>query len=240
MDPGAMQPYAHALAAYHRGNHAAELLLRRDDGYEDRVPIAFFFREAESFGHVENFALDRCEGHVLDVGAGSGLHTLVLQERGSDVTALDLAPEAVEIMRDRGVKNAVIGDVMTHAGGAYDTLLMLGHGIGVVEDMAGLDRFLAHAAGITGTGGRVLVHSVDVRDTEDPAHLSYHALNRDAGRYVGETRLQFEFEGEAGPWCGWLHVDPETLSEHADAAGWRTQIVVQPGGGEYLAELTRA
>ena len=240
MDPRAMHPYALAMLAYHRGDHSAELLIRRDDGHEDVVPVAFFFRDANAFSPIETFALDRCTGRVFDVGAGAGPHSLALQARGGDVTALDVAPEAVEIMRDRGVKSAVVGDVMTFDEGAFDTLLMLGHGIGVVEDMAGLVRFLTHATQIATVGGRVLVHSVDVRDPEDPVHLSYHARNREAGRYVGETRLQFGFEGETGPWCGWLHVDPETLSEHADAAGWNTQIVVQPGGGEYLAELTRA
>jgi SAM-dependent methyltransferase len=235
-----MRPYALAMQAYHQGDHAAELLIRRDDGYEDRVPIAFFFREPDAFGHVENFALDRCTGHVLDVGAGSGLHSVVLQERGVQVTALDVASEAVGIMRERGVADAVTGDVMTHTGGPYDTLIMLGHGIGVVEDLEGLDAFLAHVRSIVAPQGRVLVHSVDVRDTEDPVHLTYHARNREAGRYEGETRLQFGFGDDVGPSCGWLHVDPETLAARATAAGWNTQIVVQPGGGEYLAELSLA
>jgi SAM-dependent methyltransferase len=235
-----MRPYALAMLAYHRGDHSAELLIRRDDGYEDLVPVAFFFRPPDAFGHVENFALDRCTGHVLDVGAGSGLHSVVLQERGVEVTALDVASEVVEIMRERGVKDVVGGDIMTYRGDPCDTVIMLGHGIGVVEDLDGLDRFLAHAANLAHPDGRILVHSVDVRDTEDPAHLAYHTANREAGRYVGETRLQFEFGEDVGPWCGWLHVDPETLAARAAAAGWNTQIVVQPGGGEFLAELTRA
>ncbi len=237
MDPRAMRPYALAMQAYHHGDHTAELLIRRDDGYEDQVPIAFFFREPDAFSHVENFALDACTGHVLDVGAGSGLHSLTLQDRGTDVTALDLAPESVEIMRERGVKDVVVGDIMTYRGDPYDTVIMLGHGIGVVEDLAGLDRFLEHAGDLTHPDGSVLLHSVDVRDTEDPAHLSYHAANREAGRYVGETRLQFEFGDAVGPWCGWLHVDPETLGHHAEQHGWTMQIVVQPGRGEYLAAL---
>ena len=48
MDPSAMRPYALAMQAYHRGDHTAELLIRRDDGYEDQVPIAFFFREPDA------------------------------------------------------------------------------------------------------------------------------------------------------------------------------------------------
>ena len=240
MDPRAMRPHGLAMLAFHGGDRGAELAVERDDGHRDRLPVHHFFRTSEEFLPLERIALDRCRGTILDVGAGSGLHALALQARGAEVTALDIAPEAVAIMRARGVRNAREGDVFAFDGGPYDTLLLLGHGIGMVEDLDGLDRFLAHARQMLTADGRVLVHSLDVRDTEDPVHLAYHASNRDAGRYVGQTRLRFAFGEHVGPWCGWLHVDPETLGHHADVQGWAMEIVVQPGGGEYLAQLTRA
>ena len=44
------------------------------------------------------------KGKVLDVGAGSGCHSLVLQEKGIDVTAIDISPLSVETTKERGVK----------------------------------------------------------------------------------------------------------------------------------------
>ncbi|HJD10280.1 MAG TPA: methyltransferase domain-containing protein, partial [Candidatus Phocaeicola caecigallinarum] len=39
----------------------------------------------------------------LDVGAGSGCHSLVLQEMGKESLAIDISPWAVEVMKKRGI-----------------------------------------------------------------------------------------------------------------------------------------
>jgi hypothetical protein len=109
----------------------------------------------------------------------------------------------------------------------------------MVEDLPGLNRFLAHARRLTRGGGQLLLHSLDVRRTDDTRHLAYHEANRQAGRYVGATRVQFEYEGEAGPYCAWLHVDPETLGQRAEQAGWDCRIILEQDSGDYLARLTR-
>ncbi|MHC4405894.1 MAG: hypothetical protein ACYTG0_40135, partial [Planctomycetota bacterium] len=108
-----------------------------------------------------------------------------------------------------------------------------------VETIAGLDRFLAHAHGLVSENGQILLDSGDVRLTDDPRHLAYHEANRQAGRYVGEIRLQLGFQGTKGPPCGWLHVDPETLKERAELADWRSEVVLQEESGQYLARLMK-
>jgi len=118
--------------------------------------------------------------------------------------------------------------------------LMLGHGIGMVETIAGLDRFVAYAPRLLCENGQVLLDSLDVRVTHDPSNLAYHETNRRAGRYIGEIRMQSEFQGKAGPYYGWLQVDAETLKEHAEPAGWRCEVVHQEANGNYLACLTGA
>jgi SAM-dependent methyltransferase len=200
--------------------------------------VSHFFRAPEEFSPIERAALERCRGRVLDIGGGTGLHSLVLQERGHEVTTIDVCPEAVEIMTARGVRDARREDVFRFRGGPFDTLLMLGHGIGLVEDLAGLDRFLPHARDLAGAGGQVLLHSTDVSRTKDPAHLSYHEANRRAGRYIGEIRLRFEYEGRGGPSCGWLHVDEDTLQKHAAPAGWKCETLRREETGDYLACLS--
>jgi SAM-dependent methyltransferase len=238
MDGRAMDPHGLALAAHFAGKHEAQLTVRRDDGVESVLPVGYFFRAPDEFTPIECAALDRCEGHVLDVGAGSGLHSLVLQARGITVTAIDISEAAVEIMKQSGVRDAYCADVFQFTAGPFDTLLLLGHGIGMVEDLSGLHRFLIHAHNLTAVGGRLLVHSLDVRQTDDPVHLAYHETNRGAGRYVGETRLQFEYDDHVGPFCGWLHVDPRALQQEADSTSWGCEVVLEQEGGDYLACLT--
>jgi hypothetical protein len=77
-----------------------------------------------------------------------------------------------------------------------------------------------------------------VRRTDDPGHLTYHEANRRAGRYIGQNRLQFEYRGTTGPYCGWLHVDPETLAEWAAQGGWECEPILVEESGDYLARLT--
>ncbi len=238
MDPDAMTPHGLALLAYFQGEAAAQLIVRRDDGVEYPLPVSHFFRSAAEFSAIEVAALRLCRGHVLDIGAGSGLHSLVMQSRGLAVTAIDISPQAVEMMVQRGVRDVHLADVFEFQGGPFDTLLMLGHGIGVVEDLEGLNRFLIHAQQLTRGDGQVLLHSLDVRRTDDPSNLAYHDANRRSGRYIGETRLQFEYRGEKGPYCGWLHVDPQTLAEQAQQTGWECETILGQENGDYLARLT--
>ncbi|MHC4767122.1 MAG: class I SAM-dependent methyltransferase [Planctomycetota bacterium] len=239
MDQKAMEPYGAALLAGADGDANAELILRRDDGREGRLPVSHFFRTQSEFTPVETAAIARCAGRVLDVGAGTGLHSLVLQEKGLRVTAIDISTRAVEIMIRRGVGDAHCEDVFDCRRGPFDTVLMMGHGIGMVETLAGLDRFLAFARGLLSEAGQLLLDSMDVRVTDDPENLAYHEANRRAGRYVGEIRLQNEYQGMKGHYYGWLHVDAATLTEHAVKAGWKCDVVCQRDSGDYLARLTR-
>jgi 2-polyprenyl-3-methyl-5-hydroxy-6-metoxy-1,4-benzoquinol methylase len=239
VNPRAMEPFGEALRAHFEGEKNVLLTLRRDDGVEVPLPIATFFREEPEFSPLEGTALRLCRGHVLDVGAGTGKHSLALQRRGHSVTAIDINTDAVVVMRRSGVQAAVCEDVFCMRGFLYDTLLLLGHGIGMVESIDGLKRFLHHARTLLSPEGELLLDSLDVRATNDPANHGYQERNKAAGRYVGEIRIQFEFRGNCGPFCGWLQVDPETLSAHAESAGWNCTIVHRDPGGDYLARLWR-
>jgi hypothetical protein len=51
--------------------------------------------------------------------------------------------------------------------------------------------------------------------------------------------MRLEYQDRIGPYCGWLHVDPEALAGRAVAAGWQTEVILQDAAGNYLARLTR-
>jgi SAM-dependent methyltransferase len=235
-----MKPFGRALLAYFGGDKKTELLLRRDDGQENSVPVSLFFRDQPGFTPIDNAAIENCRGHVLDVGAGTGLHSLALQHRRLSVTAIDINPEAVRIMKQRGLSDVHCADIFEFRTSRFDTVLMMGHGIGIVETIAGLDRFLTHAHELVTANGQLLFDSFDVRCTDDPSNLTYQEANRKAGRYVGEIRMQFEFQGRESPYFGWLHVDAETLNDHAESAGWGCEIVHRCKTGDYLVRLIRS
>ena len=238
MDPEAMKPFGAALRDYYRGDHDAMLSLCFDNGQVFPQPAGDFFREPRLY-EMDAMALDLCRGRVLDVGGGAGIHSLCLQEQGFDVGAVDICPEAVAIMRDRGVRDVRLGEIMAFAGGPFDTLLMLGHNIGMLETLGNLAPFLNHARTLTAPGARILMDSVDVRIRDNVEARAYHQANIDAGRYFGEMRFALEYAGTRGPLFGWLHVDSDTLAARAAEIGWRTTVVMQQPDGNYLAQLVR-
>jgi len=238
MDAEAMELYGQSLLDFFNGDISAEVVVRRDDEFMGDLPASVFFRKPSDFSSLEQTAMTLCRGYVLDVGAGAGCHSLALQDRGIRVLAIDVSSHAIEIMSKRGVKEIQHGDVFEFHEGPFDTLLMMMHGIGLVEDLPGLDRFLCHAHRLVKPDGQIVFDSLEVRCTDDPKHLAYLEANRRAGRYLGQVRMRFEYKGQIGPFFGWLHVDPETLIDHAERMGWSCQVVCREDGGDFLAQLT--
>ena len=114
------------MVAFHDRGEDVAVTVRNDFGQMEEVRASFFFRKEEAFEEWESIALDQCGPRVLDIGAGVGAHALVLQARGHDVTALDLIPEAVRIMRERGVEDAREGTLFAVPfAKAYDTIRSL-------------------------------------------------------------------------------------------------------------------
>jgi SAM-dependent methyltransferase len=234
----AMKPFGVAIADYSRGDKNAAVIFRRDDGVASELQISSFFREPTDM-QMDKAALDNCCGRILDVGAGVGIHSLYLQNKGFEVCAMDVSPEACEVMRKQGVKNVYCASFGDFKAEPFDTLLILGRSICMVETLQGLDSFLKNARRLVKTGGQIILNSLDVSKTTDPKNLAYHATNRRAGRYIGEIKLHIEYKGEKAPETGLLHVDAVTLAEHAVKAEWSCEILVQEENGNYLAKLTK-
>lgn len=229
----AYDPHGAALLDFHRGNRAATLICHQD-GVRDDVPASFWFRD--ELDPLERLALDLCRGRVLDVGAGTGLHALELQRRGSDVTAIDLAPACIEIMRARGVKEAVAADLYAFEGGPFDTIICLCNGLDKVGTLADLPRFLQRMRALLAADGQLIADSFDLRVGASAEAAREMARKQAAGRYFGEMDLVFEYKGERGAAFTVLQVDSETLGRLASEHGWSCEVVSRRGG-HYLARL---
>ena len=134
MDAADMELYGVALHNFWQNTNDDKLIATRDDGQSVEIPLDTFFQDESDFSPRERTALGLCHGRVLDVGAGAGRHSLVLQERGLSVCALDVCAQACDIMRQRGVKDVRHSDVFSLEDETFDTLLMLMHGICIVGD----------------------------------------------------------------------------------------------------------
>lgn len=233
-------PLGRAYLDYWGGNARAAYMYERDDGFKERHLLKDYFRSAAEFSPLEKTALGLCRGFVLEVGAGAGSHALFLQGRGFRVMANDIAPGAVEVMSGRGLREVHCGPIYDMPPGAFDTLLLLGRSIGLVEDLEGLRHFLRKSRTLVKSSGRVLLTSFDVQGSDDPRLRSYQERNTAEGRYRGEVRFRVRYEGMVSDWIRWLHVDPDTLARCALEEGWVSETVAAESDGNYLARLTMA
>jgi len=230
----AYSPHGAALLDCFRGDRTVTLICYQD-GARDDVPAAFWLRE--TIDPLESRALELCRGRVLDVGAGAGLHALELQRRDIDVTAIDIAPECVAIMRERGVRNAEEVDLYAFDGGPFDTILCLCNGLDKVGRLADLPRFLERMRELLVPGGQLIADSFDLRIGADAARLADLARKEATGRYFGEVDLQFEYKGRRGVPFSVLHIDYETLTRIAKQHGWRCEMIGSDGS-HYLTRMS--
>jgi SAM-dependent methyltransferase len=96
---------------------------------------------------------------VLDAGAGPGRFTLELLRLGAHVTALDISPGQLELLKARVPDvDAVVGDItdLSQFGeGAFDVTVCYGGPISYVVDRA--EKAVAELARVTRPGGHVVV-----------------------------------------------------------------------------------
>ena len=238
MSYGAYEPHGAAALDYFCGNASAAITLHSEGGKTKDVPLSIFFRSAANLLPLEDLALGLARGRVLDVGAGTGCHSLILQEKGLEVCAVDIVPALVEIMRKRGVSDARCADIFEFAAPPFDTILMLMNGTVMLERLARVAPFLRHLRSLVKLAGQLLLHSTDRRCLADPAEPALQEARRAAGRYFGEVAMQLEYKGKKGAPFTVLMVDPGTLAEEAAKADWSCEILGRHQEGGYLARLS--
>ncbi len=235
-DPRA--PHGAALRDYYGGLTDAKLTLHSSLGEHEEIPVSVFFRGPEDYFPFERVALARCHGRVLDVGAGTGVHSLYLQARGLEVCAIDVLPEAIEIMKARGVRDVRLVDVREFEGVRFDTILMMMNGIGILETLRGLDRFMRDVPRLLNPGGQILLDSGPANVVGDPGDAA-EVVDYESEGYWGEAWIKLEYRGEEAPPFRELYVDAQTMTQRAEAAGWRCEVLHRDEFGAYVARLTR-
>ncbi len=223
----ALDPFGQALLAYWRGNKSAHLIHEFKSGRKFSLPVSVFFRSTEDFFPTEK-AFEYCKGRILVVGAGTGVHAIELEQQGYEVTAIDVNSHAIKIMREKEIQDVRQKDFFQFEGELYDTILLLGHNIGICKTLNGIKKLLYRCESLLNPSGQLLMNSVDE---------SVSSVDGDHQGYPGELEFRLSFEGDFGPWMHWLHVDIATLSSQAFKCGWSTEKLAFEKDGEYLARL---
>lgn len=229
-------PMGRAISDYFTTGKAAKLRVFSPTFDEDEIPVPMLFRTFEEMPFAEQKALDLAKGRTLDVGAGSGCHSLVLQHRGIDVTAIDISHLSVLTMQQRGVKKVFEQDFFTLTG-QFDTILMLMNGIGIVGTLNRLPAFFQQLDKILAPGGQLLCDSSDISfiyENED-GRIEYP----EDVAYFGEIRYLMRYKDTIGESFPWLYIDANTLRQKADENGYSVEVLFEGEHYEYLAKITK-
>lgn len=231
-------PMGAAIADFYKNGIAGRLRVFSSMFDEDELPVGHLFRGEDEMGELELAALELSKGRILDVGAGAGCHALVLQDKGMDVTAIDVSPLSVEVMVKSGVEDARLVNLYDEAlCEKFDTILMLMNGSGIIGKVANMPHFFARIDKLLADGGQVLMDSSDLiflfEEEDGSADIDL------AGDYYGEVDFMMQYKNIKGETFDWLYIDFETLAFHAGENGFEAEMVKQGEHYDYLARLTR-
>ena len=229
-------PMGRAIAEYYKMGKAGRLRVLSSMFYEDEIPVATLFRSYDEMPPQEQEAVKLCKGRVLDVGAGSGCHSIELKKRGHEVCAIDISEQAVEVMLARGIDARNINFFDETFCEKFDTILLAMNGIGIVGKVDNLTNFFKSARRLLAPGGQILLDSSDIR---------YVFMNDDgsmdinlAANYYGEVDYEMRYRDTQGEKFDWLYIDFETLSMYAAEHGFKCEKSLDGEHYDYLARLT--
>ena len=226
-------PFGRAVADHYHGCHDEPLLVR--DGDESQVhPIeAFYLEPFDPESEAGRWLASRVRGPLLDLGAGAGRHALVFQDRVETV-AVDTSESLVEVMADRGVRDARVVDMFALRGrfdrDRFGSALVVGTQVGLAGSMQGLRHFLGDLAFVTDAGATAVVDGYDPDHDAAPDLLGYRA---DPTPGLAYRVFHFAYEGDVSGTLLFRLFSPERLREVTVGTGWRVADVRRDEDGSY-------
>ncbi|WP_159018208.1 class I SAM-dependent methyltransferase [Algibacter sp. L3A6] len=227
--------FGQALLDYQNGNYTEDIITSTSISDDDALPIPYLFRQFEEMPKLEQKALKLAKGDILDVGCGSGSHSLYLQENNKKVKAIDVSKGAIEVAKLRGVVNAEIKNILDETE-TFDTILLLMNGTGIFQELSQVSKYLTHLKGLLHPGGQILMDSSDIKymyQDEDGGYWMDTNSN-----YYGELDYFLSYKNEEEIPMKWLYLDFETLKLACETVGLKCGIIKEGEHFDYLAQLT--
>ncbi|MDB4582549.1 SAM-dependent methyltransferase [Draconibacterium sp.] len=228
-------PFGEAIRDYLKKGKAPDILVNTNYTSDEHIHVSYLFRNESQMPLLEKTALKLCRGKILDIGAAAGCHSLVLQKKGYNVTALEISELAVESLKKRGIQKVIHDDVYSFSDQKYDTLLLLMNGTGIGGTIEGFKKLLLHLKGLLDKNGQILIDSSDIKYmfNEDDGSMWVDLNNPN---YYGEMQYEVSYKKTTSGF-NWLFVDFETLEKIAKEADLTCKLLQEGEHFNYLAQL---
>jgi SAM-dependent methyltransferase len=226
-----------AIHDYYHTGKAEVLRVFSSEFEEDEIPVEDLFREYDDMPLLEQVALDLAEGSVLDVGAGSGCHSIALKQMGKDAVAIDISALSVNVMKERGLDARLVDFYDESFAERFNTVIMLMNGTGIIGSLDNIPAFFKRLDDLLAPGGSVLIDSSDLRylyEEEDGSLMIDLADD-----YYGQLDYQMQYKDIKGEPFDWLYLDFETLAFYAEENAFCAELVAEGENYDYLARLRR-
>ncbi|MEO8934160.1 MAG: class I SAM-dependent methyltransferase [Xanthomarina sp.] len=226
--------FGKALLDYQNNNYTEDLITSTNISDEDELPLSYLFRTFEDMPKLEQKALQLSTGKVLDVGCGSGSHSLYLQEKNLDVIAIDISRGAIEVAKKRGVLKAELKSILDETE-TFDTILLLMNGTGIFQELSQVTKYLKHLKSLLNPNGQILIDSSDIKymyEDEDGGLWVDTTAN-----YYGELDYFLSYKNEEEIPMKWLYLDFENLEFACKSVGLICDKVMDGEHFDYLAKL---
>ncbi|CAM3753647.1 class I SAM-dependent methyltransferase [Flavobacterium gelidilacus] len=230
--------FGKAILDYQTNNSPEDLITETSISEADEMSVAYLFRNFDEMPKIEQKALELSKGKVLDIGCGSGTHSLYLQEKGFDVTSIDISENAIEACQLRGLKNAKVEDVLDlDENEKYDTILLLMNGTGIFETLENCSEYLLKLKSLLNENGQILIDSSDIIYMFDEGEDGGRWIPSDG--YYGELTFSVQYKGEIEETFPWLYLDYNTLQNACFDNGLKCELVLEGVHFDYLAKLSK-
>lgn len=222
------------------GSAIESFFLRNDDtpvrvfinkNEEPEMHPSVFFRGYRKMLNYEKIALKNCSGRILDLGCGAGCHSLYLQDKHFDVTAVEISKKSAEVARMRGVKEVLSEDWRNLKLKNFDTVLVLMNGMGLAESPKELKTMLRKLRGFLSSTGSILIDSTDVTY----AKADWPMLDTE---YFGKVEFELKYKGKTQCFP-WLFVDFETAVQIAKSVKLNVEVLERARNGHFLLRLSK-
>ncbi|MGV9004642.1 class I SAM-dependent methyltransferase [Flavobacterium sp.] len=228
--------FGQAILDFQTNNSSQDIITETNISEADEMSVAYLFRTYKEMPELEKKALQLCKGKILDVGCGAGSHSLYLQEKGFDVTAIDISENAVKACLLRGLKNAKVQNLLDLENEKFDTILLLMNGTGIFGTLEETTKYLQKLKSLLKEDGQILIDSSDIiymYDEDEDGSYSVPADN-----YYGELTFTIHYKNQSEENFPWLYLDYNTLQNACYENGLQGELVLEGNHFDYLAKLS--
>lgn len=230
--------FGKAILDFQTNNSPQDIITETNISETDYMDIAYLFRNYNQMPKLEQKALQLAKGKILDVGCGAGSHSLYLQEKNFEVTAIDISANAIEACQLRGLKNAKVKNILNLEKVKFDTILLLMNGTGIFGTLHQTSNYLTKLKSLLAPNGQILIDSSDIIYMYDQNIDGSYSVP--VNNYYGELTFTISYKNEIEALFPWLYLDYNTLQNACVDNNLKCELIMDGEHFDYLAKITHS